>query len=292
MKITVYIFIFAFIMFTSCKQEPMKYPDTRQADQEDEYFGTLVADPYRWLEDDNSEETKEWVAAQNEVSFAYLDRIPFRGKIRDRLTSVWDYPKMSAPWYDGGYYFFSKNEGLQNQSVYYILDTPGSEPRIILDPNTFSDDGTVALTAFKMSRNGKYLGYGISRGGSDWQEYMLRYHKFTIGRYWATDYGTSEESREMFEYLYAYSPLHNIGKGLNYPAVLVTTADHDDRVVPAHSFKYMATLQEKYSGKNPVLIRIETQAGHGGGRPTSKIIDELTDVYSFAFYNLGVKPEY
>jgi prolyl oligopeptidase len=121
---------------------------------------------------------------------------------------------------------------------------------------------------------------------------MLRYQNFTIGRYWAADYGTSADSKEMFEYLYAYSPLHNIKEGLNYPAIMVTTADHDDRVVPAHSFKYIATMQEKYKGKNPVLIRIETKAGHGGGKPTSKRIQEAADLYSFAFYNLGITPEY
>jgi prolyl oligopeptidase len=121
---------------------------------------------------------------------------------------------------------------------------------------------------------------------------MLRYQNFTIGRYWAADYGISADSKEMFEYLYAYSPLHNIKEGLNYPAIMVTTADHDDRVVPAHSFKYIATMQEKYKGKNPVLIRIETKAGHGGGKPTSKRIQEAADLYSFAFYNLGITPEY
>jgi len=119
---------------------------------------------------------------------------------------------------------------------------------------------------------------------------MLRYHKFTIGRYWATDYGTSEDSPEMFRYLYAYSPLHNIKEGVKYPAVMVTTADHDDRVVPAHSFKYAATLQEKYRGRNPVLIRIETKAGHGAGMPTAKRIQAVTDIYAFAFYNLGITP--
>ncbi len=121
---------------------------------------------------------------------------------------------------------------------------------------------------------------------------MLRYQEFTIGRYWAVDYGTSADSEEMFEYLQGYSPLHNIESGLNYPSVLVTTADHDDRVVPAHSFKYIATLQEKYKGKNPVMIRIETKAGHGGGKPTSKRIEEAADLYSFAFYNIGVTPYY
>jgi prolyl oligopeptidase len=118
---------------------------------------------------------------------------------------------------------------------------------------------------------------------------MLRYHKFTIGWAWAGDYGTSEESEEMFSYLYGYSPVHTIKEGVNYPATLVITADHDDRVVPAHSFKYMATLQEKTLGKNPALIRIETRAGHGAGKPTSKRIEETTDVYSFMIYNLGME---
>ncbi len=121
---------------------------------------------------------------------------------------------------------------------------------------------------------------------------MLRYHKFTIGANWARDYGTSEESKEMFHYLYKYSPLHNLKSGVNYPATMVSTADHDDRVVPGHSFKFAATLQEKYKGKEPMLIRIETQAGHGGGKPTSKIIDETADEYSFFFYNVGVTPKY
>jgi prolyl oligopeptidase len=121
---------------------------------------------------------------------------------------------------------------------------------------------------------------------------MLRYHKFTIGAHWAFDYGTSDDSKEMFEYIYHYSPLHNIREGVNYPATMVTTADHDDRVVPGHSFKFAATLQEKYKGSNPVLIRIETKAGHGGGKPLSKAIEEAADEYSFMFYNLGVTPKY
>lgn len=689
----------------SCQQKRLQYPETRKFDQTDNYFGTMVADPYRWLEDDNSEETKAWVEAENKVTFAYLDQIPFREKIKETLTRMWNYPKVSAPFRSGSRYFFAKNDGLQNQSVFYIMDKLGGEPRVFLDPNTLSDDGTVALSTFSPSKDGKYVGYGIARAGSDWNEYyvrdiasvtdlsdhlqwikfsgmswfgdgffysrfpqpsasdqlkgenlnnkvyfhtvgtpqeqdklvyedaahpgwsfgagvtedkkylvisatestsgnalyfkdlakasnpvikvietfesefnvidhidgdflvmtnfqapnykvikinvknhtqdnwkdfipekpdqvlkgvslvggkvfaqyekdahsmvevydmngtyqyniefptagtvygfggemqdtitfytftsftypaiiykyninkntselyyktevdidleayetkqvfylskdstkvpmyivykkglvlngknptwlygyggfnisytpsfsisnlfwlnnggvyalanirgggeygekwhlagtkqnkqnvfddficaakylvnekytstsklvvqggsngglligavinqapemfrvafpqvgvmdMLRYHKFTIGRYWAIDYGTSEDNQEMFNYLYGYSPLHNIREGLKYPAVMVTTADHDDRVVPAHSFKYAATLQEKYQGKNPVLIRIETRAGHGGGMPTSKRIQEVTDMYSFAFFNLGITPEF
>jgi prolyl oligopeptidase len=119
---------------------------------------------------------------------------------------------------------------------------------------------------------------------------MLRYNKFTIGWAWAGDYGTSNDSEEMFKYLYGYSPYHTIKKGTAYPAVLATTADHDDRVVPAHTFKYMARLQE-YGAENklPLLVRIDSKAGHGAGKPTAKVIEEYTDVWSFVFYHLGMK---
>jgi prolyl oligopeptidase len=118
---------------------------------------------------------------------------------------------------------------------------------------------------------------------------MLRYHKFTAGAGWAYDYGTSEESEEMFKYLLGYSPLQNV-KDANYPATMITTADHDDRVVPAHSFKFAATLQEHQKAKNPILIRIETSAGHGAGTPTSKQIEQAADKWAFAFYNMGITP--
>jgi len=120
---------------------------------------------------------------------------------------------------------------------------------------------------------------------------MLRYHKFTAGAGWAYDYGTSEDSKEMFDYLFKYSPLHNI-KGAAYPATMITTADHDDRVVPAHSFKFAATLQEKNNGQNPVIIRIETKAGHGAGQSTQQIIEQQTDKWSFMFYNVGLIPKH
>ncbi|MCP4585120.1 prolyl oligopeptidase family serine peptidase [Pseudoalteromonas sp.] len=118
---------------------------------------------------------------------------------------------------------------------------------------------------------------------------MLRYHTFTAGAGWAYDYGTSEQSKEMFEYLKGYSPVHNVKAGVSYPATLVTTGDHDDRVVPAHSFKFAAELQEKGAKQNPYLIRIETNAGHGAGTPTSKIIDQYADIYGFTLYNMGIK---
>ena len=118
---------------------------------------------------------------------------------------------------------------------------------------------------------------------------MLRYHKFTIGWAWATDYGTSE-TKEGFDYLIKYSPLHN-ARPASYPATMITTADHDDRVVPAHSFKFAAAMQEAKQGNNPMLIRVDVSAGHGAGKPTSKKIDEVADLLSFMFYNFKITPK-
>ncbi|RPI14295.1 MAG: S9 family peptidase [Ignavibacteriae bacterium] len=683
-------------------QEKIKYPETKKVDVVDNYFGTKVADPYRWMEDMDSPDVKKWIEEENKITFGYLDKIPFREKIRARLTEVWNYPKYSRPFKAGNYYFFFKNNGLQNQYVLYIQKDLDSEPEVFLDPNTFSEDGTVALLNVNASNDGKYLSYSVSKSGSDWREInvieiesrkvlsdhitnvkfsdanwfkdgffydyydapkdvnllshknefqkvyyhklgtdqsqdvlmfedktnpklssdiwssedekylfkyagetgqegnklyfkpsdnidkewipiieeygfstwpvqnegskiflntnknapkyklvmlnaddissgwkdilpekditldgvkyiggkiiatymvdvtsrvytydingnfisevtlpgigtvngfdgrkedkqvfytftsfvypgsvyiydvetgisklfrksevkfksdeyeekevfysskdgtkvpmflvhkkglvldgnnpvylysyggfnvtmnpgfsisrlplleyggvfampcirgggeygeewhkaamlfnkqnafddfiaaaeylikegytspqkiaiaggsngglligavvnqrpelfkvaipavgvmdMLRFQKFTIGAAWTREYGSSEDNEEIFKYLYSYSPIHNIKEGINYPATMVTTADHDDRVVPLHSFKYTAALQERYKGNNPVLIRVETKAGHGSGKPTSKWIEEITDEWSFVFYNLGVVP--
>jgi len=687
----------------SCTKTKIQYPETKKVDQVDDYFGVKVEDPYRWLEDDKSKETEEWVTEQNKVTFDYLAKIPFRSEIRNRIEQLWDYPKMGTPFKKAGRYFFFKNEGLQNQSVLYVQNNLDEEPRILIDPNKLSDDGTVSMDQdISISKDGKYIAYKISYGGSDWREVyvknietgedladkiewikfsgiawckdgfyysrypepeagqelsgmnkyhkvyyhklgteqkedkiifesvenplrlytadvssdekylfvyesesssgnnlyvknlqtnedfvklttgfnfeyavidqvgdnifvktnyqapkyklvrinarsldignwvdvipekkdvlmscvlagdkviasymqdvktklelynfkgdylndielptlgsvygisgstessevfysfqsfnypptiyrydvetkendvynktdidfdaaqyevkqvfykskdgfdipmfivhkkglelnginptllyayggfnasmrpwfsvtnliwlenngvyalanirgggeygenwhkagmrlnkqnvfddfiaaseylinekytspkklavqggsngglligavinqrpdlygvafpevgvmdMLRFHKFTIGWAWVKEYGSSEDSVE-FENLYNYSPLHNISEEAEYPAVMVITADHDDRVVPAHSFKYIATLQEKYHGNNPVLVRIQTKAGHGGGKPASMIIDEYADKWAFAFYNMGVTPNY
>ncbi len=706
-RLSYLIILMAFAVMTSCEQQqkkivPLPYPITDKVDTVDNYFGTAVADPYRWLEDDNSKETAEWVTAQNEVTFAYLNQIPFRTKVKERLEQIWDYPKYGTPFKEGENYFFYKNDGMQNQDVIYIQKGLDAEPEVFLDPNTFSEDGTVALSGIEFNKAGDLVAYSISKSGSDWSEIfvmdvktkellkdhiewvkfsgaswkddgfyysrydepkggdelkavnefhkvyyhkistsqnediliyknddeplrnyyagttedesililgawegsngnslyvkkpedkdftvivddfenkystidnfgdnllimtndgapkwqlvlvdinnpakenwkviipekeevlqsisliggkivaeymkdatsvaylydyegnlladfslpgigsmsgiygkkddteafysftsftfpstiykynainntsevykkseidfdvnayetkqvfyeskdgtkvpmfivhkkglkmdgnnpvylygyggfnvsltprfritslvllengfvyampnlrgggeygqewhdggkqmnrqnvfddfiaaaeyliaekytspeklaiaggsnggllvgacmiqrpelfkvalpavgvmdMLRYHKFTIGWAWAGDYGTSEDSEEMFKYLYAYSPLHALKEGVAYPATLITTADHDDRVVPAHSFKFAATLQERHQGDNPVLIRIDVKAGHGGGKPTAKIIEEYADEWSFVMYNLGINPVY
>ncbi len=696
--------LFATAAFVACKEEAKKeeamniaYPQTKKVDTVDTYFENKVADPYRWLEDDRSQETEAWVKAQNEVTFDYLDKIPFRNQIKERLEKLWNYEKVSAPFTEGNYQYFFKNDGLQNQSVLYRKDESGKE-EVFLDPNTFSEDGTTSLGGINFTKDGSLVAYAISEGGSDWRkvivmnteskeivgdtivdvkfsgmswhkndgfyyssyekpkgselsaktdqhklyfhklgtpqsddqvifgenekrryvggyvtedenylvisaatatngnelyikdlanngeivnivnnfdsnndvidnvgtkfyvvtdfkapnkrvatfdlanssqenwidfipetenvlsagtgggyifarymkdaisqvkqydysgneirevelpgigtangltgkkdettlyysftnyvtpgtiysfdpktgksevyikpnvdfksddfeskqvfynskdgtkvpmiitykkgtelngknptilygyggfnvsltpsfsianavwmenggiyavanlrgggeygtkwhdagtqmqkqnvfddfiaaaEYlikenytssdylaikggsnggllvgatmtqrpelmkvaipqvgvldMLRYHTFTAGAGWAYDYGTSEQSKEMFEYLKGYSPVHNVKEGTQYPATLVTTGDHDDRVVPAHSFKFAAELQAKQTGPNPVLIRIDTNAGHGAGKSTEAIINEQVDIQAFALYNMGIK---
>lgn len=687
------------------EQTALNYPETKKVDTVTNYFGTDIKDPYRWLEDDRSEETEEWVKSQNEVTFGYLESIPFREELKKRLSDLWNYEKIGAPWKEGDYIYFSKNDGLQNQYVIYRKKNENDTPEIFLDPNKFSEDGTTSLGGLSFSEDGKTLAYSISEGGSDWRkiivmdaetreikedtlvdvkfsgvswkgnegfyyssyekpegselsaktdqhklyyhklgtdqandelifggtadqkhryvggsvsednrylfisarnstsggkmfmmdlseanpqlvtildheetdsyvienvgsklyivtnrnapnmkivtvdasnpapenwedfipetenvlspstaggyfftEYMkdavsnvkqydyegnlvrevelpgvgsaggfgakkeddvlyysftnyvtpgsiykyqieegtselynkpdidfnpenfeseqvfytskdgtkipmiitykkglerngknptilygyggfnvsltpsfsianavwmeqggiyavpnlrgggeygkewhnagiklqkqnvfddfiaaaeylieedytskdylairggsnggllvgatmtqrpdlvkvalpavgvldmLRYHTFTAGAGWAYDYGTAEDNAEMFNYLLNYSPLHNVDKGVEYPATLITTGDHDDRVVPAHSFKFAAELQEKQAGNNPVLIRIETNAGHGAGTPVSKTIEQYADIFGFTLYNMGfeVLPE-
>ena len=589
-------------MMASCNHmkqiKHMPYPETQRTDVVDDYFGTKVADPYRWLEDDNSEATAAWVKAQNAVTQDYLSQIPFRDAIRGRLTQLWNYPKEGIPAKHGDAWYYFYNDGLQNQSVLYRTTAPGAQGEVFLNPNTLSDDGTVALSSVAFSKDGKYCACAVAESGSDWVEIrvmntadrtfttdkinwvkfsgaewapdskgfyysaydapekgvfssqnkfqkvyyhrlgtpqsadkliymdaehplryfsawpskdgkwlfisasegtsgteilykkvsepkfrtllpgfdadyalvecrddrlyyitnkdaannalmkvdlndpssitavipeneksllenvtaaggyffasylqdaqskvvqygfdgkpvrdielpgictaagfdgddeaaeiyysvsgytapatiykldvasgestlfkapdvnfdpalftteqvfytskdgtkvpmfithrkdlkldgknpcylyavclpavgvmdMLRYHKFTIGWGWAVEYGSSE-NEEQFDYIYKYSPLHNIREGVQYPATLVTTADHDDRVVPAHSFKFTAQMQHCQAGDAPILIRIESKAGHGAGKPTSKRIDEEADTYAFLFQNIGV----
>lgn len=153
--------------------QPLIYPHTRKSDQVDEYHGIQVADPYRWLEDLDSEETKAWVTAQNQVTFDYLATIPSRPKLSDRLTKLWNYERYSIPFRQGKRYFYFKNDGLQNQSVLYVIDSWEGEPRPLLDPNQLSEDGTVALSGISISEDGNLIAYGLSASGSDWQEWKV-----------------------------------------------------------------------------------------------------------------------
>lgn len=167
---------FILIMFLAANTfaQKIKYPETKKVDQVDDYFGVKVADPYRWLEDDNSEETKAWVEAQNKVTFEYLATIPQREMLKNRLTELWNYEKYSAPFKRGDKYFYYKNDGLQNQSVLYVAESISDTGRVLIDPNTLSADGTVALSGVSISEDGKTMAYGLSASGSDWQEWHFR----------------------------------------------------------------------------------------------------------------------
>ncbi len=148
----------------------LKYPDARRTDHTDTYFGVSVADPYRWLEDENSPETRSWIAEENKVTFGYLEQIPFRSQVKARLERLFNYEKYSAPSRHGEYYVFSKNTGLQNQSVVYVQKGLDGAPEVLLDPNKFSADGTSRLAGLALSKDARYAAYGISQGGSDWNE--------------------------------------------------------------------------------------------------------------------------
>ena len=152
---------------------PLTYPVARKTDQTDTYHGTAVADPYRWLEDDRSAETADWVKAENKVTFDYLSQIPYRKQLQNRLEQVYDYPKYSAPSRKGDWFYFSKNDGLQNQSVLYRQKGLTGAPEVVIDPNKLSADGTTRLGAFSLAKDGKYAVVGTSKGGSDWQEYRI-----------------------------------------------------------------------------------------------------------------------
>jgi prolyl oligopeptidase len=179
-------FVFAGLLFfqfpvarSSAQQgsvkEKMSYPPTRQVDQVDDYFGTTVSDPYRWLEDDvrESDEVAEWIASQNEITFAYINQLPFREQIESRLTRLWDYEKYGPPFKKGGHYYYSKNDGLQNQSVLYQLPTLDAQPTVLLDPNTWSDDGTIALGGMEFDQAGVLMAYGVQDAGSDWRTWHV-----------------------------------------------------------------------------------------------------------------------
>ena len=154
--------------------EELRYPVTEKGEITDTYFDTTIADPYRWLEDDYSNSTKAWVSKQNAFTNSYMRKIPFRRKIEKRLTEIWNYPSQGMPFKKGEKYYFYKNDGLQSQSVLYVQDSPTSDPVVFMDPNQFSNDGTIALGGTYFSNDHRYMGYSVSISGSDWKEYYVK----------------------------------------------------------------------------------------------------------------------
>jgi prolyl oligopeptidase len=172
---TTFVFLLSLMTLLSAAQSaPLKYPQPRRGDQVDDYHGAKVADPYRWLEDTDSAETHAWVEAENKVTFGYLEKIPYRQAIHDRLTKLWNYERYTVPSQHGGRYFFQHNTGLQNQNVLLVAESLTAEPRVLLDPNTLSTDGTVALADTEISDDGKLMAYAIATSGSDWTEWHVR----------------------------------------------------------------------------------------------------------------------
>jgi prolyl oligopeptidase len=165
-----FLIFFSLMFISALSFSQIKYPDTKKVDQQDDYFGTIVKDPYRWLEDDNSAETKEWVEEENAVTQNYLSKISFREKVKERLEEMWNYAKYSSPFKEGDYYYFYKNDGLQNQSVLYRQKGLDAKPEVFIDPNVMSKDGTAAIGTPSFSKNKKYAVYLEAQAGSDWQE--------------------------------------------------------------------------------------------------------------------------
>ena len=175
MKSKIFLLLIIITFFGSCNlyKNKIEYPKTKKVDVKDNYFGTIVNDQYRWLENDTSQAVKEWVIEENKITFDYLNKIPFRNKIKERYSQLFNYPKYSAPFKGGKNYFFFKNEGLQNQSVLYIQKGLDGTPQLFLDPNKLKSDGTVALTNYAISKDGKYFAYCTASGCSDWKEYYV-----------------------------------------------------------------------------------------------------------------------
>ncbi|MEN7549593.1 prolyl oligopeptidase family serine peptidase [Rapidithrix thailandica] len=275
-------------MGASCTQNPEKvqsfqYPQTPKVDTVDSYFGQEVADPYRWLEDDNSEETKLWVTAQNELTQSYLSEIPFRDKIRQRLEKLYNYPRFSAPFRVGEYYFFSKNDGLQNQSVIYFQKGLDGEPEVFLDPNALSKDGTVTSSIASISKDDKYAAIKVNRSGSDWSEFYVmevasrqqlsdtvEWAKFS-GASWYKDgfYYSSYGKPEAGEKLKGKNEYHKI-----YYHKLGTSQEEDqlvfeDKEHPLRNFYASVTDDERYlvigasegTSGNEVLVKDLQQDG-------------------------------
>jgi prolyl oligopeptidase len=222
-------------------QPPVNYPPTRQVEQVDHYHGVAVSDPYRWLEDDNAPETKSWVEAQNRVTAHYLAKIPERDTLKERLTRLWNYERYGIPSREGSRYFVTRNDGLQNQSVLYTLDNLEAPPRVLLDPNTLSPDGTVALAGTRVSHDGRLLAYGLATAGSDWNEWRVR--DIDTGRdlpdtlKWVKFSGASwsRDNRGFYYSRYDEPKAGDTLKGLNYNQKLyfhrVGTAQSEDALV-------------------------------------------------------------
>lgn len=243
------------------EESPIQYPQTKKVDTSNTYFGATIADPFRWLEDDNSAETAEWVKAENKVTFDYLSKIPYREKIKERLTKVWNYTRCGTPFKEGNYTFFFKNDGIQNQSVLYVQEGATGEPHVLIDPNKLSADGTTALSSPDPSKDGKMLAYMLAQAGSDWNEIhvidvktgtdlkdVIKWVKFSgiswkgdkgfyYSRYDAPSDGHTYSKKNEYHKVY----YHTIGEAQEKDVLVFEDKEH-----PQRNFSGMITDDEKY----------------------------------------------
>lgn len=274
----------------------INYPITKRTDQTDVYHGVTVADPYRWLEDDRSEETAKWVESQNKVTFSYLETIPIRASVKERMTKLWNYPRQSAPSFESGYYYYSKNSGTQNQSVLYKRNGLRGKEEMVLDPNFLSKDGSTSIRTFVVSNNGKYAAYGLSEGGSDWT--TVKVIENATGREmaetikWVKFSGISWEGNGFYYSRYDEPTTESALKGKNeYHKVYYhnvgtpQSADvliYEDKQHPLRNFSNVVSDDERYhymegseaSSGNSLLIR------DAAGKKSISISENFNDSYN------------
>jgi prolyl oligopeptidase len=288
-------------MFSASQTSPLIYPQARRSDQVDDYHGTKVADPYRWLEDTDSAETHAWVEAENKLTFGYLEQLPYRQDIRRRLTKLWNYERFTVPGQHGGRYFFEHNDGLQNQNVLFVSESLNAEPRVLLDPNTLSADGTVALAGTAASDDGKLMAYGLATSGSDWNEWHVRnvdtgkdlpddlkWLKFS-GASWTKDNkglyysryaeptGAALRDANYFQKLY----YHRLGTPQSEDKLIYERPDNKQMmfggVVTDDGHYLIIYVSEDTSSKNRLYYKDLTQPDS----PIVKLLDDFDAQYSF-----------
>jgi prolyl oligopeptidase len=288
-------------LFSAGQTSPLIYPQARRSDQVDDYHGTTVADPYRWLEDTDSLETHSWVEAENKLTFGYLEQLPYRQAIRDRLTKLWNYERFTVPGQHGGRYFFEHNNGLENQNVLLVAESLNAEPRVLLDPNALSPDGTVALAGTATSDDGKLMAYGLATSGSDWNEWHVRnvdtgkdlpddlkWLKFS-GASWTKDNqgfyysryaeptGAALRDANYFQKLY----YHRLGTAQSEDKLIYERPDNKQMMfggnVTDDGHYLIIYVSEDTSSKNRLYYKDLTQPDS----PIVKLLDEFDAQYSF-----------
>ena len=283
-------------------QAQIKYPQTRTSTQVDDYHGTKIPDPFRWLEDDNSEETKSWVDAENHLTNAFLSTIPERTTIKKRLTKLWNYERFGIPFQQGTRTFFTRNSGLQNQRVLYVTDHPKAEPRVLFDPNSLSPDGTISLAGYSVSDDGEMLAYGLSRAGSDWEDWHVREvatgqeradlvewvkfsgvswtkdgHGFFYSRFTAPTTGNEKKGLNNFQKLY----FHRLGTKQSADVLIYERRDHPDwgfNGTVTDDGRFLVIHVSKGTDTKNLIFYKDLQKPQ---LPVVELITEFTAAYSF-----------